>query len=216
MRSFAVIGLGRFGFKLASKLSELKRDVLVIDSDENLVNAASDYVTHAVTADATNRDVLENLGIKDVDCAIVAVGTDLSASVLITMNLKALSVKKVICKANSETHREILEKLGADQVIIPEHVVADNLARNLVSSNLVDYIELSDDYSIAERDVPSIWLGKSIIELNIRAKYGINIIAIKRGDVTKVSPGANQTLGEGDRLVLIGTNEDLKKIEKIK
>lgn len=213
--SFAVIGLGRFGSQLAMRLYEQGKEVLAIDRREEYVERFADFATRAVMADATNKEVLLSLGVQNVDCAIVSIASDLSSSVLVTMNLKTIGVPHVICKAHDETHREILEKLGADEVIIPERAVADKLSRNLTSQNLMEYIELSADYAIVEREVPAAWVGKTICELNIRAKYGLNIIAFKRGTGITVSPGANDTLGSGDVLVLLGSNESLKKIERL-
>lgn len=216
MNTFAVIGLGRFGHEIAIRLSAEGRDVIAIDINDDLVNSTADYVTRAAVADAKNRSVLQSLGVGKCDCCIVAIGSDLESSVLITMNLKSLGVKYIIAKANNETHREILEKLGADEVIIPEHEGAARIARNLVSSNILEYIELSSNYSIAERETPKAWEGKTILEANIRAKYGINVIAIRRGKQISISPGAHEHLEDGDVLVLLGTNEDLKKIDRLR
>ena len=213
--SFAVIGLGRFGGQLAARLFEQGKDVLVIDHREDNVQSYADYVTRAVTADATNKDVLLSLGAQDVDCAIVSVASDLAASVLITMNLKTIGVPHIICKAHDETHKEILLKIGADEVVIPERALADKLARNLVSQDLLEYFELSADYAIVERQTPTSWIGKTIIELNIRAKFGLNIIAIKRESGILVSPRANEAFCEGDILVLIGSNESFEKLERL-
>ncbi|MBQ0092763.1 MAG: TrkA family potassium uptake protein [Clostridiales bacterium] len=213
--SFAVIGLGRFGSQLASRLYEQGKDVLIIDRREEYVQALADHATRAAMADASNKEVLMSLGVQNVDCAIVSIASDLASSVLVTMNLKTIGVPHIICKAHDETHREILEKLGADEVIIPERAVADKLAHNLTAQNFMEYIELSADYAIVERKVPASWVGKTILELNIRAKYGLNIIAFKRGSGITVSPGANDAFAEGDVLVLLGGNESLKKIERL-
>ena len=140
----------------------------------------SNYVTHAIVADARDEAVLKTIGVQNCDCAIMAVGEGLASSFLITLALKSLGVPKVICKANDETHKKALEKIGADRVIIPERETATKLALNLSSSNVLDLIELSDDYGIAEFGVPGAWLGHSIRDLDIRAKYGINILAIER------------------------------------
>lgn len=216
MKSFAVIGLGRFGTHIATKLYERGCDVLAIDMFEQQVDGIADRVTSAVVADGKNRDVLQRIGIGECDCAVVAVASDLAASVLITMNLKILGVPKIICKAHDETHCDILKKLGADQVIIPEYIVADKLSRSLISPSLLEYIDLSDDYGIIERQTPTIWSGKTIRELNIRVKYGINIIAIRRGNDIKISPDAGEIIEENDVLILLGDNESFAALEKIK
>ena len=180
MKTYTVIGLGRFGSAVAKKLYELNNEVLVIDENHELIQQVSNYVTHAIVADARDEAVLKTIGVQNCDCAIMAVGEGLASSFLITLALKSLGVPKVICKANDETHKKALEKIGADRVIIPERETATKLALNLSSSNVLDLIELSDDYGIAEFGVPGAWLGHSIRDLDIRAKYGINILAIER------------------------------------
>lgn len=216
MKSYVVVGLGRFGMQIATRLYEYGEDVLAIDISEDLVNQAADHVTRAAVADAKNKEVLRGLGVQSCDCAIVALGSDLSASVLVTMNLKALEVPKIICKAHDDTHSEILYKLGATDVIIPERAVADKLSRSLSSPNVLEYIELSDDYGIVEIAPPRSWVGKTIRDLNIRAKFGVNIIAVKSGESIRVSPSADHKV-EGDSvLVLLGDYNSLGKIESIK
>ena len=215
-KSFAVIGLGRFGTKLALQLYDAGKDVLAMDAAEASVNAVSDHVTRAVTADAKNKKVLESLGVKDCDCAVVAIGEDIASSVMIAMNLKALGVGYIVCKASSETHSEVLKALGVDQVIIPEHEVAERLAKNLASRNILEYIELSDEYAIVERPLPHAWHDKTILELNVRAAYGVNIIGIKRGEKILVSPAASLLLKEGDTLMVLGNTESLTKIDRLK
>lgn len=215
MKSFAVIGLGRFGMRIAEQLCARGDDVLAIDRREQPVEKIADQVTRAVVADAKNRDTLMKLGVQDCDCAIVAMGSDLSASVLITMNLKALKVPKIICKAHDEIHREILEKLGADQIIIPEHVVADKLAASLTSPNVLDYIELSNDYGVFERKAPATWVGKSLRELHIRSEYGAAIIALRAGDAISVAPSADDIIRKDTTLVLLGDYESLRRIESL-
>jgi trk system potassium uptake protein TrkA len=148
MKSYMVIGLGRFGSEVARRLCELDCEVLAMDNRSDLVQQLSNRVTQAVVGDAQDKEILRALGAKDFDCAIVAIGGDLGASVLVTMNLKELGVPYVVCKAHDETHRRVLEKLGADKVVIPEQENAHRLARSLSSPNVLDYIELSDEYGI--------------------------------------------------------------------
>lgn len=214
MKSYAVIGLGRFGSYTAEKLYEQGEEVLAIDTNDSLVEAISDNVTRAVVADAKNRDVLRSLGLQNCDCAIVAIASDLASSVLITMNLKSLGVKHIICKAHDDTHKEILEKLGANNVIIPERAVAEKLAKSLTSPDVLEYINLSDHHGIIEMKSPRKWCDKTIRELNVRAKYDVNIIAIKQKSGIQVSPGADHIVEENDILVLLGRYDALDKLEK--
>lgn len=214
MRSYVVIGMGRFGSRIAETLYENGEEVIIIDSSEALINKMADKVSRAVCADAKDKDALKKLGIADCDCGIVALGTDLAGSVLITMNLKSLGVKKIICKAHDDTHKEILEKLGADMVIIPEREVAEKTARMLSSPNFFEFIELSGEYGIAELSAPRSWIGKSIKELDIRNAFGINIIAIKDGNDTIVSIPADYIIKSGIVFVILGDYDSLEKIKK--
>lgn len=214
MKSYIVIGLGRFGAEAAVQLTALGCDVLAMDVRSELVQQVSNDVTHAVVADAQDKEVLKALGAKNFDCAIIAIGADLAASVLATMNLKELGIPYIVCKAHDETHRRVLEKLGADRVVIPEKENAARLAKSLSSPNVLDYIELSDEYGIIETPVPASWNGKSLKELNVRAKLGINILAIRRNGTFNVSPGADFTFTEGDVMVVLGDNKALKKVQK--
>ena len=186
-----------------------------MDTNSDLVQAVGDRVTHAVVGDARDKSVLRSLSAGDFDCAIVAIGDSLGDSVLATMNLKELGVPKVICKASDETHREVLRKLGADQVVIPEKENAARLAKNLTTPNVLEYIELSPDYGIVEVPAPQKWLNKSLIELNVRAKLGVNIIAIKRQEAFDVSPSAQYRILEGDVLVIVGGTAELKAVQKL-
>ena len=214
MKSYAVIGLGRFGTETALRLCALGEEVLAIDTDENRVNGIADRVTKAVVADATNKDVLKKLGVPDCDCVIISIGSNLAASVLTTMTVKSLNAAQIICKAHDDMHREILQKLGADQVIIPEQLVADKLAVSLSSGNIMDYIELSDKYGISECKVPSAWVGKTIHELHVRSEYGVSIIAIKNEDQISIAPSPEAELKKGQILILLGDYDSLNKIEK--
>ena len=155
------------------------------------------------------------MGANDFDCAIVAIGDSLADSVLATMNLKELGVPKVVCKASDETHRQVLKKLGADQVVIPEHENADRLAKSLASHNVLDYIELSDDYGIIEVPAPVVWQDKSLIELNVRAKLGVNILAVRRGGEITVSPSADFRIFQEDVLVVLGDTAALDAMQKL-
>lgn len=215
MKSYIVVGLGRFGTQVAKKLYELGCEVLAIDNSNTIVQQLSNDVTHAVVADARDKEVLRALGAKDFDCAVVAIGDSLADSVLATMNLKELGIPKVVCKASNETHRQVLKKLGADQVVIPEQENADRLAKSLASRNVLDYIELSDDYGIVEVPAPGVWQDKSLIELNVRAKLGVNILAVRRGGEITVSPSAEFRILQGDVLVVLGDTAALNAMQKL-
>lgn len=215
MKSYVVIGLGRFGFHVARKLCELGCEVLAMDTHSDAVQRISPYVTHAVVGDAKDKGVLQALGIRDFDCAIVAIGGSLSDSVLATMNLQELGVPKIVCKAHDETHRQVLLKLGAHQVVIPEQENAERLARSLSSHNVLDYIELSEDYGIIEVPAPKSWWGKTLKELNVRAKLGVNILAVKQDGEINVSPAADYCITQADVMVVLGDNVALKAVQKL-
>lgn len=215
MKSYVVIGLGRFGAEVARQLYSLGCEVLAMDVKADLVQEISDYVTHAVVSDGQDKGVLKALGIRDFDCAVIAIGDDLAASVLVTMNMKELGIPHVVCKAHDDTHRRVLEKLGADQVVIPEKENAVRLARSLSTPNVLDYIELSDEYGIAEVPAPKAWLEKSLKDLNVRAKLGVNIIAIRRGGKLNVSPAADFAFQNGDIVVVLGDNKALEAVQKL-
>ena len=215
MKSYAVFGLGRFGSQVAMELCRLGCEVLAMDVNKELVSQVSGDVTHAVVGDSQDKEVLKALGVAEFDCAIVAIGGDLAASVLTTMNLKELGVPQVICKAHDETHFKVLEKLGADRVVLPEQEQAFRLARSLSSPNVLDYIELSDEYGIIETPAPKSWRDKSLRELNVRAKLGVNILAVRRGGKINVSPSADFAIDEGDIVVVLGDSHALKKVQKL-
>lgn len=215
MKSYIVIGLGKFGAEAAKRLCQLGGEVLAIDRNPDLVQPLSNQVTQAVVGDARDKEVLRALGVKDFDCAIVAIGDDLADSVLATMNLKELGVPYIVCKASDETHRQVLIKLGADQVVIPEQEHADRLAKNLSSPNVLDYIELSDECGIIDIPAPKSWQGKSLKELNVRAKLGVNIIAIETGGKINVSPSADYRIEEADVMVVLGETAALDAVQKL-
>jgi len=215
MKSYIVIGLGRFGSQAAKRLCELGCEVLAIDCNSDLVQPVSGVVTQAVVADARDKEVLRALGAKDFECAIVAIGTNLADSVLATMNLKELGVPYIVCKASDETHRQVLMKLGADRVVIPEQEQADRLAKSLSSPNVLEYIELSDEHGIVEIPAPKSWQGKSLKELNVRAKLGVNIIAIETDGRVNVSPSADYKITQNDIMVVLGDTAALEAVQKL-
>ena len=215
MKSYVVIGLGLFGQAIARQLCMLGAEVLAIDVRSDLVQQVANDVTYAVVGDAQDKEVLRALGVRDMDCAIVSIGDDLAASVLITMNLMELEVPYIVCKAHDETHKKVLEKLGANRVVIPEQENAQRLGRSLHSHNVLEYIELSEDYGILELPAPKSWVGKTLKELNVRAKLGVNIIAVESGEKTNVSPSADYQIQEKDIMVVLGDNYSLEAVQKL-
>ena len=215
MKSYVVIGLGRFGEALAKQLCTLGAEVLAMDISSDQVQQIANDVTHAVVCDAQDKDVLRSLGVGHMDCAIVAIGNDLAASVLIVMNLKELGVPYIVCKAKNETYRRVLEKLGVDRVVIPEQENAQRLGRSLHSHNVLEYIELSEEYGILEIPAPASWVGKSLKELNVRAKLGVNIIAIQNDGKTQVSPAADYEIRKADIMLVLGDNYSLEAVQKL-
>lgn len=214
-KQFAVIGLGRFGSSVAKTLYALGNEVLAIDSDEDAVQNIADSVTHAAQAEATDENSLRALGIRNFDVVVITIGSNIQSSVMTTLLIKDLGVKHIIAKANNELHAKVLYKIGADRVISPERDMGVRVAHNLVSSNILDYIELSSDYSIVEIVSPKDWHGKTLKELSVRSKYGINVMALKKDKDINVSPSPDDVINKGDILVAIGGVEDLKKLENI-
>ncbi|MDU5106250.1 TrkA family potassium uptake protein [Clostridium sp.] len=212
-KQFIIIGLGRFGSSIAKTLYSLGNDVLAIDRDEDVVQDIADSVTHAVQLDATDENALRSLGIRNFDVAVVTIGDNIQSSIMVTLLVKELGVKYIIAKGQSELHAKVLYKIGADRVILPEKDMGIRVAHNLVSANILDYIELSEDYSIMEIQVLDEWSGKTLNELKLRRKYGINVMAIKRGDEVNLSPAADDIIKENDIIVAIGSAEDLNRLE---
>ena len=212
-KQFVIIGLGRFGSSVAKTLYALGHDVLAIDSNEDLVQEISDSVTHAVQMDATDENALRTLGLRNFDVAVVTIGANIQASVMATLLVKDMVIKYIIAKGNSDLHAKVLYKIGADRVILPEKDMGVRVAHNLVSSSILDYIELSPDYSIIEIESPKEWYGKSMKELSLRSKYGINVMAIKKNNEVNISPDADDVINKDDIVVAIGSAEDLTKLE---
>ncbi|EZX26351.1 hypothetical protein V070_00035 [Staphylococcus aureus C0673] len=213
-REYVVIGLGRFGGSIVRELNALDMDVMAIDADEARVNEFSDIATHAVIADTTDEAVMKSLGIRNFDHVIVAIGENIQSSTLTTLILKELGVKKVTAKAQNDYHAKILNKIGADTVVHPERDMGRRIAHNVASASVLDYLELSDEYSIVEIKAGERLAGSSILELDVRANYGINIIAVKRGKDIIVAPDPNENIEFHDILIVIGHDNDLNRFEK--
>jgi len=214
MKSYVVIGLGRFGAELATRLYACGEEVMVIDTNELLIDKIADRVTRAVAADARDLDVLKKLGVENFDRAVVAVGSDLGSSALITMNLKTLNVPFIMCKAHDDTYREILEKLGADRVIIPEREVADKLALGLTHAGVMEYIELSQEFGIVEMEPVPAWVGKTVRELELRTRYGVNVIAIRHGDAISIPPDIDTPIASSEIMVMLGKYDMFENLKK--
>lgn len=213
-KEFAVIGLGRFGGSICRTLAEQGIEVMGIDINEERVNEYSTIASHAVLANTTDEKVLKSLGIRNFDHVIVAIGEDIQASILTTIMLKELGVKKVTVKAQNDYHEKVLVKIGADHVVHPERDMGRRIANNIVSNSVLDYLELSDEHSIVEIVASEKIDGYSILNLDIRAKYGINIVAIKRRDEIIVSPQANEIIHKEDILIVIGADADINRFER--
>lgn len=214
-KQFVVIGLGRFGGSITKTLVSLGHEVMALDQDEAKVNEFSQMATQAVQADSTDEQALKELGIRNFDHAIVAIGDNIQASILTTLILKDMGVIKVTVKANNDYHSKVLEKIGADRIIHPERDMGVRVAHHIVSENVIDYIELSPEYSLVEVIASQAMDSKTLGDLDIRANYGCNVMAIKTGDnEMNISPRAEDEIQKGDILVVIGSNKDINHFEE--
>lgn len=213
MKQFAVIGLGRFGSSVARTLAQMGHEVLAIDTSEERVDAVSEVVTRAVQLDAMDEDSLQAVGIRNFDTVVVAIGENIQASILVALILKELGVKHVVVKAANELHGKVLEKIGVDKVIYPERDMGVRLARYLGSRHLVDYLDLSPDYSIVEVEVDERMAGKTLAQMDLRARKGLSVVAIRRGPSIIMGPGGDDAVQRGDILVVIGGKRDLERLE---
>lgn len=214
-KEFAIIGLGRFGGSICKELSEEGMSVLAIDIDEERVNEYKNVATYAVIADTTDEIALKELDIADFDDVIVAIGDDIQASILTTVILAELGVKSITVKAQNDYHEKILNKIGAHHVVHPERDMGRRIAHSLISSNILDFLELSEDHSIVEIKASDKMLGKSLLQLDIRARYGCNVVAIQgRNNEMNVSPNPADKIQGEDILIIIGSNKDINKLEK--
>ena len=213
-KEFAVIGLGRFGGSICRELSREGMHVLAIDLDEDKVNEYRDIASHAVIADSTDENVLRELGLRNIDHVIVANRDNIQASMLTTLILEEMGIKKITVKAQNDYHEKILNKIGADHIVHPERDMGKRIAHNIISNNILDYIELSDDHSVVEVIAGRKLSGQTLIDLDIRAQYGCNVVAIKRGKEINVSPMATEEIMEGDILIVIGADKDINRFEK--
>ncbi|MEH7333457.1 TrkA family potassium uptake protein [Neobacillus drentensis] len=212
---FAVIGLGRFGLSIANKLFESGQEVLGIDVNEERVEDSHPYVTHAIIADSTDSEALVSIGIRNFDNVIVAIGNDIQASILSVLLLKELGVKKVIAKALNKLHGQVLKKVGADWVVFPERDMGIRVAHQLLSPNVLNFIEISKDYSVEEVKIPDRMVEKTLREIDLRAEYNISVIAIRHDNEINISPSPDKKISYGDVLVVIGENRDLERFANL-
>ncbi len=212
---FGVIGLGNFGATVARALFEGGHEVVVLDRDKGRVQAAQKFASQAIIADATQKKVLEELGLDKMDAVVVSLGKDLSASVLVTLYLRDLKVKKIVVKIASEDHGRVLEKVGATEIVFPEKDMALRLAQSLTSPNILDYLPLSPEFSLIELAPPTDFIGKSLAELRLRSRYGVNVLAVRQIIPEKmiINPPADFVIKDSDVLVVLGRREDIERIK---
>ncbi|CRK83720.1 potassium channel family protein [Neobacillus massiliamazoniensis] len=212
---YAVIGLGRFGISIAAKLFESGQEVLGVDMNEERVEESHPYVTHSVIADSTDAEALKAIGIRNFDTVVVAIGSDIQASILSVLLVKELGVKNVIAKAINKLHGQVLRKVGADWVVYPERDMGIRVAHHLLSPNVLNFIEISKDHSVEEVKIPSKMVNKTLREIDFRAKYNLSVIAIRNDNEINITPSPDQRIVQGDVLVVIGENKDLERFSKI-
>lgn len=214
MKSFMIIGMGRFGTSTALTLAELGHEVLAVDNREERINAVKDRVLHAVVADTTDERVLSQLGVRNFDCVVICVGDDLRSSVLTTVLCRELGAKRIVAKAQDALHAKLLLKTGADRAVQPEHDGGVRLARSLISESIIDSLDLSEDYSIHEIHVPEGWVGKSLAGLDVRKRFGLSVVAIRREGMVLVNLRPQEPFLRGDAIFVLGDNDNLERIEK--
>lgn len=214
-KQYLVLGLGRFGESLARSLCQLGHEVLALDRKQELVDEIAPFVTQAAKLDATDEAALESLGVRNFDAAIVSIGTNMRDSILVCLQLKDLGIPYLIAKATDELHAKVLTKVGVDRVIFPEREMGARLAKSLAAPNVLDLIELTKEDQIVEILMPPKWAGSTIIEVNVRRKYGVSILAIHRGGQFIVSPTADTLFEAGDVLLVLGKKTDIETIDRI-
>jgi len=212
-KTYAVFGLGRYGIAVARELVHNGVEVIAVDMDERIINAAIDELPICKCADITDPEVIRQLGISNVDVVIIAMANNLEASVMAVTLCKEIGVKTVIAKSANEMHQKILTRVGADKVVFPENESGIRLAKNLLSSGFVDMVSLAKNVSMIELDVKPDWVGKNLIELNLRKKYSINVVAVRRGDMVSVDIDPHEQMREDDKLIVIANTEKLAKLK---
>lgn len=209
-KQFAVLGLGRFGQAVVHTLAENGCDVMCCDKDMEIVQEMSQYVTEAIQVNVTNSKAMQSIGLGDYDCVIIAIGDSFESTIMAAMCAKEANVPLVIAKARTDQQKALLKKIGVDKVVMPEKDSGVRMALNLITTNILEYVQFSDKYAIAEISPLKKWLGKDFAQSNIRAEYGLNIVAIKRGGEVIVSPEPKTVITENDILVVIGENKKIQ------
>lgn len=214
-KTVAVLGLGLVGSTLAKELRKYNCDVVAIDKDLANVERVSPYVANAICLDFSNKDLLEEMGIGDADVGIITNSDSLEASVMGVINLKELGVPYVIAKAKNKRFADVLKKVGADEVVSPEKEYAKSLAKRLVSRDVLELFDVDDNYSIFDTKLPDAWVGKSLVELNLRSRFNLNVIGVRRAGSLIINFGPNEKFDEGDEVLMVGENEIFKKFESL-
>jgi len=214
-KTYAILGLGIFGSTIAKTLSEYNCEVIGIDKDISCVERVSEFATQAVQADFTDIDQLRAIGVEDVDVAVVATGSRLEESIMAILNLKELGVPYILAKAKNKMYMQILLKIGADKVVRPEKEMGERVAKTLLSRNVIEMVDIDDEYSIMELHAPRNWVGKALMDLELRTKYGVNILGIRKhpGESLKISPAADYVIEPDDQLLVIVQNDEFEKFE---
>ena len=213
---YAVLGLGRFGKTVALSLAVAGFQVMAVDIKEEAVQDIAEHVTYAIRGDVTEPDMVRSLGLGNLDGVVIAIANNLEASVMATLLAKESGASYVIVKGDNEIHKTILQKMGADKVVIPEKEMGINVARNMVLGRFTELIELSSDVSLVEMTMPASWIGKDLVELDLRGQYGVNVVAIKSASGTDVTPNPNKPMEANQSILISGRNEDIQKLSRIR
>ena len=214
MKSFCVIGLGKFGTSLALKLAEEGNQVMILDTDADKITALADMFTNAVIGDCTNETVLRSAGVSDYECAVVCFTGNINHNILLTIMLKEMGIKKVVARASNEGHKKVLERIGVDVIVDPEKDMGEKLAFRLTKENVSEFIEFSG-YKLIEMKVPEEWAGKNLIDLDVRRKHGVNVIAVtSEADEAEVSPAPTRLFAKGEKMLVIGSDKNVEKLMK--
>ncbi|MBQ7871616.1 MAG: TrkA family potassium uptake protein [Oscillospiraceae bacterium] len=212
MKSVLIIGMGRMGIHLASKMQQLGNDVMVVDSRHEIIEALADRFTDSAICDCTNESVIKSLGVDNFDLCFVTIGEDFQASLVVTSLLKKHGARMIVAKTNQDIQAELLRKIGADEIVYPEVEIAENLAVRYNARNVFDYLPLTAEYSIYEIPVLPAWVGRSLAELELRRKYQINVIAVKNGSGLNPNMGPDHRFSPGDHIIVIGRSNEVFKL----
>jgi trk system potassium uptake protein TrkA len=215
-KQFGVLGLGRFGESLAVTLSELGAEVIVVDKSEEKIQNIANQVTYAVQADVSDLNALKSIGLKNVDVAVISITSDINSNIMAVINCQELGIKEIYSKANNRQHEKVLLKLGVENVFSPEKDMGINVAHRLYQGDFLQALDLDSNYSIVEVESLKSWYGKSLDELDLRSRYGINVVAILHGDDINIAPLPSDKITEGSKLIVLGSNSDINEIKRLK